>query len=123
MKSLRKLILGTIFLFSLAAVHAQSTPEASVKYLGTQDDMITFNVSYSNPEGAKFSVTIKDQDGVQLYQGVFAEKTFFKQFRLPKTDRNKISFILRNGKDADVVKTFAINVNSRFVEDVAVKKL
>src|ERR1700759_3282066 len=120
MKSLRKLILGTAFFFSLAAVRAQTASETqtaaetSVKYLGTQDNMILFNVSYPNPEGARFSITVKDQDGSQLYQGAFTGKSFYRQFRLPKTDK-KITFVLRNGKDADVVKTFEINGNSRFV--------
>lgn len=123
MKSLRKLLFGTIFLFSLATVHAQTAPATTIKYLGTQDDMILFNVAYPNPEGVRFSVTVKDQDGTQLFQGFFSDRSFNKQFRLPKTDKNKISFIVHNGKEADVVKTFAINVNSRFVEDVAVKKI
>lgn len=123
MKSLRKLLPGILFLFALATAQAQTAPATTVKYLGTRDDMILFNVSCPNPEGMKFSVTVKDQDGVQLFQGFFSDKSFYKQFRLPKTDKNKISFIVHNGKDADVVKTFEINVNSRFVEDIAVKKI
>ena len=85
--------------------------------------MILFNVSYPNPDGARFVLTVKDQDGTQLYQNVSTEKGFYKQFRLPKTDKSKITFTLRNGREADIVKSFEINVNSRFVEDIAVKKI
>ncbi len=94
-----------------------------IKYFGTQDDMVVFNVSYANPGGNKFQVIIKDQDGTQLYQNIFNDKTFYKQFRLPRADKDKIVFVIHNGKEADVVKTFEINVNSRFVQEVAVKKL
>ena len=126
-----KLILGTCFILIVAAAHAQSTATgagqtesaATVKYLGTQEDMIIFNVFNPNPDGGKFQVTVKDQDGTQLYQNIFSEKSFYKQFRLPRAEKDRIVFIIKNGKDADVVKTFEINVNSRYIQEVAVKKL
>lgn len=94
----------------------------AIKYLGTVADLLSFQVAYQNPEGQKFSIIVKDQDGVQLYQGIFTEKSFFKQFRLPRTDKNKISFIIRNYRSTDISRSFLINVNSRFVEEVAIKK-
>jgi len=126
-----KLTFGTLFLLSVAAANAQSTASgagptdnaAIVKYLGTQDDMIVFNVAYDNPQGSKFLVTIKDQDGNQLYQRFYSDKSFYKQFKLPKTDKDKVVFIFRNGQEAPIVKTFAVNVNSRFVQEVAIKKV
>jgi len=125
-----KLILGTIFVMALATAHAQSAAAgdgqneiAMVKYLGTQEDMIVFNVSYPNPEGSKFQLIVKDQDGSQIYQNSFNDKSFFKQFMLPKADKDRLVFVFRNGHDADVVKTFEVSVNSRYVREVDVKKL
>ena len=125
-----KLILGSCLILMAVTVQAQTISSgtgqgegATIKYLGTQDDLIVFNVSYGNPEGSKFQVIVKDQDGNQLYQNIFNEKTFYKQFRLPKADKDRVVFVIRNGKEADVVKTFEVNVNSRFVQEIAVKKL
>jgi len=132
-----KLTFGALFFLSVATVHAQSTVSgastaagagqsenaATVRYLGTQDDMLIFNVSYDNPAGNKFLVTVKDQDGAQLYQSPFRDKAFYKQFKLPKSDKDKIVFVIRNGEQAPMVKTFSVNVNSHFVQEVAVKKL
>ena len=125
-----RIVLGTTFVMTLATAHAQSVAsgdgqneQATVKYLGTQEDMIVFNVSYSNPQGAKFQLTIKDQDGSSLYVGIYNDKSFYKQFRLPKTDKDRVLFVFHNAHDADVVKTFEVNVNSRFVHEVAIKKL
>ena len=125
-----KLVPGFCLILMVASAQAQTIASgagqgesAIVKYLGTQDDMIVFNVSYANPEGSKFQLIIKDQDGTQLYQNIFNEKTFYKQFRLPKADKDRIIFVIRNGKEAEVVKTFEVNVNSRFVQEVAVRKL
>jgi len=118
-----------ILVLSKANTQAQSasaekpSPAAVVKYLGVQDELLVFTVSYQNPSGEKFTLLIKDQEGGQLYEGVYREKILYKQFRLPKTERNKISFVLRNNKDADVTKSFEVNVNTRYVDDVAVKKI
>ena len=125
-----KLLLGTIFIMAFATAHAQSAAtgdgqneNATVRYLGTQEDMVVFNVSYLNPDGSKFQVIVKDQDGSQLYQNTFNDKSFFKQFMLPKADKDRIVFVFRNGRDADIIKTFEVSVNSRYVREVAVKKL
>ena len=126
-----RLIPGIFFLLVATATQAQSTSVNSgrkedtiqVKYLGAQDDLVLFNVTYPNPEGAAFSLVVKDQDGTELYKNVYSEKNFSKQFRLPRIDRDRITFIIRSNKESDIVKTFQINVNSRYVEDIAVKKL
>ena len=126
-----KLIFGTFFLLSVATAHAQSTvagatpatDSATVRYLGMQDEMLIFNVSYDNPKGNKFVIAVKDQDGTQLYQNLFRDKAFYKQFKLPKTDKDKVIFVIRSGQNAPIVKTFAVNIDSRFVQEVAIKKL
>ena len=126
-----RLILATSFLLMLATANARPTvattrpadTAATVKYLGTQDDMLVFNVSYSNPEGGRFLLTVKDQDGTQLYQSLFSEKSFYKQFRLPKSEKDRIVFIFRDSQDVEIVKAFDVNINSRFIREVAVKKI
>ena len=128
--ALRALTFGTLFFVAVAAQAQSETPAGGgkedstlVKYLGAQDDMMIFNVAYKNPEGAAFNVIIKDQDHNTLYQGAFKDKDFYKQFKLPRTEKDKITFIIRNVKDGDIAKTFEININSRLVSDVAVRKL
>jgi hypothetical protein len=127
-----KVVLGTNLLLTLVTAQAQTvTPvpfggqneNATVKYLGTQDDMVVFNVSYNNPDGSKFMLIVKDQDGSQIYSNSFSDKSFYRQFRLPKTSIDRIVFVFRDGHDAEVIKTFEVNVNSRFVREVAIKKV
>jgi hypothetical protein len=127
--AISQLIFGTLFLLAVVTAQAQTSAPAGgqdsalVKYLGEQDDMMTFNVAYKNPTGAPFTVIITDQDRNQLYQGTFKDKQFYKQFRFPKAEKDKITFTIHNAKDADIAKTFEININSRYIADVAVKKL
>lgn len=129
---MKKLFIATSLLL-VAAITTQAqtaaTPSLSgedsvqVKYLGAQDDLILFNVAFRNPAGKVISLFIKDQDGNELYKNSYSEKTFSKQFRLPRADRSRILFIVRYNKDNEIVKTFEVNVNSRYIEDIAVKKL
>ena len=125
-----KISLGLFFLLAAVTSQAQSgSPDpvkedsAIVKYLGAQDDMIVFAINYQNPNGIPFNLLVRDQDGVELYQGAYRDKFFSRQIRFPKTERNKITFIIRDKKRTDIIKTFEINVNSHFIQDVAVKKL
>src|SRR5882762_9130567 len=124
--SIRRVVFGSLFILPGFMVKAQTaSPDSTgmetpalIRYLGTQEDMVVFNISYNNPQGSAFNLLVRDQDGAELYQHMFREKNFYKQFRLPKAEGSKLSFIIRNGKEADIVKTFEINVNSRMVQDV-----
>ncbi len=127
--AISKLSFGTLFLLAVVTAHAQTSAPVGgqdstlVKYLGERDEMLTFNVAYQNPTGAAFTVIITDQDRNQLYQDTFKDKEFYKQFRFPKAAKDKITFTIRTAKDADIAKTFEININNRYIADIAVRKL
>ena len=130
-----KFLLASVFFAGVIVAQAQSinnepakvsvepAKDVVVRYLGTQDDMVSFTVSYKNPEGKKFSVIVLDQDNVQLFQRVYSDKDFEKNFRFPKSDKNKLTFVIRNFKDADISQSFAINVNAYYVKDIAIRKV
>ena len=126
-KHLSSLLFGSLFLLSVFSLKAQSGNSpvkgepALIRYLGTREDMVVFNVSYPNPGGEAFDLAVRDQDGIELYKHTFYVKNFCKQFRLPRSEKSKLSFILRNVKEAELVRTFKINTNSRPVHDIAVK--
>ena len=131
---MKKLLSTTIFssllLLATSAVWAQGSVPAqgsirsqdstTIKYLGTQDDQVIFHIAHINPQGSFFNLIVRDQDGSELYQHGFHDRFFNKQFRLPRTDKSKLSFIIRNGKD-EIVRSFEID--TRVIEDVVVTRL
>jgi len=125
------LTLAIILLLTVGTASAQTdttgvaaaAEPAVVKYQGAQDDMLVFNVSYYNPAGKKFVIRIKDQNGNQLFQNIFRENSFYRQFKIPRVDKDLITFEFRQGQDAPVEKRFAVNIDSRFIQEVAIKKL
>jgi hypothetical protein len=133
---MKKQIMSTIVKFTAAgfllatvattqaqtSVTAPVAKSAEVKYLGTQDDLILFKVSVDNPNGNKFSVIVTDNEGNQLFQEVYNDKKFEKRFKLPQSENGKLTFVVRNFKDAaDEVQSF--DINTRIVEDVVVTKV
>jgi hypothetical protein len=100
---------------------AFSEKSAEVKYLGNSEDAVLFNVSYDNPNSSKFVVTVLDGEGTTIYQGSFSDRKFDKRFKLPVSEKNKITFVIRNAKAVELKETFEIN--TRYVEDVVVTKI
>ena len=125
MPKVAKLTAAALLLLTVATTQAQTTTNASadknttVKYVGTQDDVILFNVSVENPNGNKFSVIVTDNEGNQIFQEVYSDKKFDKRFRLPSSETGKLTFVVRNFKDAsDDVHAF--EVSNHVVQDVVV---
>jgi len=96
---------------------------AAVKYIGSEAHTMLFNVKYNNATASKFFVTIKDQDGITLFQSSFTDVVFNKKFSLPKAgDAGKITFIISDKKN-NINQSFEISTETRVVEDVLVKKV
>ncbi|MFT3748462.1 MAG: hypothetical protein QM768_09110 [Agriterribacter sp.] len=95
---------------------------ASVKYIGSQNQTLFFNVKYNNVNASKFFVTIKDEDGVTLFQSAYTDNTFDKKFSLPKTESGKVIFTISDKKN-NYTESFEITTETRVVEDVVIKKV
>ncbi len=94
----------------------------SVKYLGSTDDSLEFDVRYSNQKGNTFSFVVKDENGEVLFEKQYNAKVFNKKIRFPKgmEDANKISFSIISDTDK-VALTKEVVIKTRFVEDVLVR--
>jgi hypothetical protein len=128
--AISKLTLGIALCTAFVTANAQSATEptgknVNVKYLGVTSDDLVFNVAFDNPNGNKFSVIVLDQEGTPMYQETYSDKVFERRFRLPMTDNltdnHKVTFIIRDYRDADWKQSFTIN--SRITEDLVVTKV
>jgi hypothetical protein len=115
------MILGVMAGKAQTSAVAYSEKNAEVKYLGNSEDAVLFNISYNNPNKNKFFVSVLDAEGTTIYQGSFTDKKFDKRFRLPVTEKNKLTFVIRNAGTIELKETFEIN--TRYVEDVIVTKI
>jgi hypothetical protein len=124
--AISKLTLGIALSTVALTGHAQtalypSEKNADIRYLGVSDGNMMFNVAYDNPSGNKFSITVVAQDGSPMFQEVYTDRKFDKRFVLPMTDKEKVTFVIRNFRDADLKQSFEID--TRVIEDVVVTKV
>ena len=107
----------------LALLLAGNTNTADVRYIAGSNGEFFFNVVYANAAGSRFSLSIQDEYGNQLYQAFYSDKQFDKKFKLADPESfGKLTFVIRNYGD-NSVQRFEVNSNNRLVEDVEVKEI
>lgn len=116
---------SALTVLSVISVHAQKTTDttnavASVSYLGSANDQMSFGMKYENETGEKYAITIIDSEGITLYDGTFSEKKFNKTFKVPAEIGN-LTFIISNAKNRSE-KKFQVTTERRIVEEVYVTK-
>jgi hypothetical protein len=93
---------------------------ASVTYLGSANEQMSFGLKYENETGEKYVITILDSEGVTLFDGSFSEKNFNKTFKVP-VEIGNLTFIISNYKNR-AEKKFSVTTERRLVEEVYVTK-
>lgn len=92
-----------------------------IRYAGLDNNELSFSVKYNNPTGNSFNLLVLDENGENLFKGTYSDKKFEKKFKLPKTEINNLTFLIQAGKETFKEK-FDVNISTREVEDVIVRK-
>jgi hypothetical protein len=95
---------------------------AAIKYVGQEDYMYKFDVSYHNPSGSKFIVEVRENDGYAVFSEIYTDENFSKKFLFPKELDNKFTVVIRS-LDHRYVQSFEINTSEKTQEDVAVRRI
>jgi hypothetical protein len=115
---------SSLVILSVVGASAQSTtvtpPAASVSYLGTSNEQLSFLMNYDNETAEKFVVSIVNKDGDVLFEGVYADKKFSKTFKLP-TDAGNVSFSISSFRNKSE-KKFLVTTERRITEEVVILK-
>ena len=91
-----------------SAISVNKPEYVFVKYVGSTEEGLFFNVKYNNEKGQDFSILITDENGETLYEGSFSDKVFDKKFLLPEdSDASLVTISLKSGKD-NFVKSYAV---------------
>lgn len=96
------------------------TTPVSVRYIGGDEDMMSFVVTYENAGGNKIDVAVIDNEGTALYKNVFTDKRFQKTFVLPRSGNSKVKFVIKNVLTGEVN---SFEANTKVVEEVVVKRI
>jgi hypothetical protein len=82
--------------------------QVSVRYVGTTDNNVVFQVQYENPTGEKFSLIIKNDNGDVVYHQQFSETHFSKNVYIENADTDIApTFVIRNANN-EIVRQFRV---------------
>lgn len=97
--------------------------DAKITYVGSQSNLLTFNIDYNNVEETPFVLELTDDNGQILFQKKFTDKTFNKNIFVKNMGETaKINFSIIAGKKV-INQKFNITTEAKLVEDVVVTKL
>jgi hypothetical protein len=100
-----------------------SARTAEVTYIPVTGNQGIFHVVYDNAAGSRFVLQILDQDGNQLYQNLFTDKKFSKNFELADPDSySRLVFEIRNLGDKSFQR-FEVESSTHLIEDVNVREV
>jgi hypothetical protein len=128
--NIRKAVITAIFTFALGAVSlangtcgGKNANTAEVTYIQAGEGKGLFHVVYNNLRGSRFVIQILDQDGNQMYQNVFTDKKFSRNFQLADPDGyDKLVFVIRNLGD-NSSQRFEVETNTHMIENVDVREI
>ena len=106
------------------SIEILSTESASsVKYSGSTENALLFDVKINNPKGDKFTLMVKAADGEVLFTKEFSDTAFSKKIKLLKSDSNfSYNFSVKSA-NKELENSFVITANTKEVDDVTVTRL
>lgn len=125
----KAIITGLLSVILLTAAEARNNEKTDankakieVNYTGFFNNDLAFNVRFDNPSGNNVTLTVVNEDGENLFKSNFSDKKFEKKFVLLKdADVSKLTFLFQSGKEV-YKESFDINITTREVSDVVVKR-
>jgi hypothetical protein len=112
------------FLFSaLLGGGGSGARTADVTYIPVAEGQGIFKVVYNNEAGSRFVLQILDKDGNQLYQSIFTDKKFSRNFELADPDSySRLVFVIHNLGDKSFQR-FEVEASTHLIEDVNVREI
>lgn len=99
----------------------KNNPE--IKYLGTIQDKLVFQVDLPNASSNSLFVSIKDEEGFVLFSQKIRDNKFSRKFAFDREEfeGKKLSFVIHDASET-TAQTFQVARNLRFVEDVVITR-
>lgn len=99
-------------------------PSPEIKYLGTVQDKLVFQVNLQSSSSNTLFVSIKDDEGFVLFTEKIRDSKFSRKFAFDREEfeGKKLSFVIHTAGET-TAQTFQVARNLRFVEDVVITRL
>lgn len=97
---------------------------SGINYTGSTNDGLLFKIKINNETGARFTVTVKDDNNEILFSTSYNEKSFDKQFKMLKGEQYSSKYYITvSSSNKQLEQNYVVNTSTRSVQDVVVSKL
>lgn len=116
------LLFVTLQSFAYPATEGED-PTIQIKYVGSVDERIRFQVDLANANEEAYLFSIQDEDGYVFYREKVDKKNYMKKFEWNKEDFNstKLLFIVTRLKSKKS-QLYEVNTYSRTTQEVFITK-
>lgn len=100
------------------------TNAPEIKYLGTVEGKLVFQIDLKSVAQGNQYVSIKDEEGNTLYSERVRDDKFSRKFAFDQEEfeGRKVSFVIQGGKER-AAQTFEVARSMRLVEDLVITRL
>ncbi len=116
-------ILTTGFTPAVASENSANTDKAKITFVGSEKNILTFNIDFKNEEELPFVLALTDEMGQVLYQKKFTGKTFNKNILLKSMDESSMVNFTIKTPNKTITQKFDIGTETKWIEEVVVTKL
>jgi hypothetical protein len=85
-----------------------------IKFAGSKNGKILFDIFYLNPAGKRLRINISDQNHNNLFEESYTDKEIHKTFQLPSDAARKLEFVLSGAQHKVLVQSFDISTETKF---------
>lgn len=101
-----------------------SGTNSNVQFTGSTSDALLFKVSINNENAEHFSLTIKNSNGIVLFNDTYSDVNFQKQFKVIKgSDDGDRYYFTINSASKNLNETYVVSSKTHVVDDVTINKL
>ena len=121
------LLFASVLMTSLsvqAGSNENPADKSGINYTGSTNDGLLFKIKINNETGARFTVTVKDDNNEILFSTSYNEKSFDKQFKMLKGEQYSSKYYITvSSRNKQLEQKYVVNTSTRSVQDVVVSKL
>jgi hypothetical protein len=97
--------------------------KATIVYEGKNNNLLVFDIQYTNPDSSNFAMELTDENGEVLFLKNYSDANFNRKIYIDKGPADcKINFLIR-GKKINYKETFSLQTTEKTVNNFVISKL
>ena|SRR5215831_15651080 len=95
-----------------------SNIQSNLEFKGTSDDALLFDIKVENPDGERFALEVRDDNGKIICSKNYSETSLLKEIKLSNEELTAhYNFIIKTG-NTEPEQTFVVSITTKIANEV-----